>query len=82
VTQGEKDNRQITVLSPHHFINATTEEESPSEDQKRVLMLLTHDHPTAGHLGCDETIRRAKKLQRWERMNKWVANYVKGCATC
>jgi hypothetical protein len=34
----------------------------PSEDQKRVLMLLTHDHPIAGHPGCDETIRKAKKL--------------------
>jgi hypothetical protein len=37
-------------------------EEQPSEDQKKVLMLLIHDHPTAEHLGRDETIRKAKKL--------------------
>jgi hypothetical protein len=40
-----------------------TTKENPSEDQKKVLMLLTHDHPTAGHLGHDETIRKARKLQ-------------------
>jgi hypothetical protein len=51
VDQGEKDNWQITILPPHHFINAVTTEEEPSEDQKKALMLLTHDHPMAGHPG-------------------------------
>jgi hypothetical protein len=82
VDQGEKDNQQITILAPHCFINATITKKSPLEDQKRVLMLLTHDHVTAGHPGCDETIRKAKKLQQWKGMNEWVANYVKGCAMC
>jgi hypothetical protein len=45
-------------------------------------MLLTHDHPTAGHPGQDETTRKAKKLQQWKGMNKWIANYVKGCGIC
>jgi hypothetical protein len=45
-------------------------------------MLLTHDHPTAGHPGRDETIRKAKKFWQWKGMNEWVADYVKGCATC
>jgi hypothetical protein len=47
-----------------------------------VLMLLTYDHPTAGHPGREETIRKAKKLWRWKGMNEWIASYVKGCATC
>jgi hypothetical protein len=47
---------------PHRFINAVTIKENPSEDQKRVLMLLTHDYAMAGHPGHDETIRKAKKL--------------------
>jgi hypothetical protein len=51
VDQGEKDNQQIIILPPHRFINTITTEEEPSEDQKRALMLLTHDHPTAGHPG-------------------------------
>jgi hypothetical protein len=37
-------------------------EENPSKDQKRALMPLIHDHPTVGHPGRDETIRKAKKL--------------------
>jgi hypothetical protein len=62
VNQGEKDNQQITVLAPHRFINAATTKEEPSEDQKRALMLLTHDHVTVGHPGHDEMIRKAKKF--------------------
>jgi hypothetical protein len=60
--QGEKDNQQITILAPHHFINATITEENSSEDQKKALMLLMHDHMTAGHPGHDKTIRKARKL--------------------
>jgi hypothetical protein len=56
--------------------------EEPSTNQKKALMLLTHDHPTAGHPGQDETIRKAKKFQSWKGMNEWIANYVKGCAIC
>jgi hypothetical protein len=50
------------VLAPHCFINATTTKEDPSKDQKRALMLLMHDHATAGHPGHDKMIRKAKKL--------------------
>jgi hypothetical protein len=59
-----------------------TMKEEPSEDQKKALMLLTYDHSTTGHLGRDETTRKAKKLRQWNGMNKWVANYVKGCMIC
>jgi hypothetical protein len=60
--QGGKDNQQVTIRSPHRFINTIRTEEEPSTDQKKVLMLLTYDHPTAGHPGREETIRKAKKL--------------------
>jgi hypothetical protein len=82
VDQGEKDNQQITILPPHHFINMIRTKEEPSMDQKKALMLLIHDHPTTGHPGCDEMIRKAQKLRKWNGMNEWIANYVKGCATC
>jgi Integrase zinc binding domain len=45
-------------------------------------MTQVHDHPSAGHPGRDETIRKAKQHLQWEGMNQWIANYVKGCATC
>jgi hypothetical protein len=70
------------MLPPHHFINTTTTEKEPSEDQKKALMLLMHDHPTVGHPGRDETIRKARKFRQWKGMNKWITNYIKGCATC
>jgi hypothetical protein len=35
-------------LPSHRFINAATTKEDPSEDQKKALMLLTHDHATVG----------------------------------
>jgi hypothetical protein len=82
IDQGEKDNQQIMILPPHCFINTIRTEEEPSIDQKKVLMLLTHNHPTMGHPGCDEMIRKAKKLRQWQGMNQWIADYIKGCATC
>jgi hypothetical protein len=50
------------ILPPHRFVNAIRTEEEPSTDQKKVLMLLTHDHPTAGHPEQDKTIRKAKRF--------------------
>jgi hypothetical protein len=51
VDQGEKDNQQIMILPPHRFINTIRTEEEPFTNQKKALMLLTHNHPTAGHPG-------------------------------
>jgi hypothetical protein len=82
VDQGEKDNQQITILPPYCFVNMIRMEEEPSTDQKKALMLLTHDHPIAGHPGWDEMIRKAKKFWSWKGMNEWIANYIKGCAIC
>jgi hypothetical protein len=82
VDQGEKDNWQITVLAPHHFINAAITKEDPSKDQKKALMLLMHDHTTVGHPGHDEMIRKVKKLRQWQGMNKWITDYIKECAMC
>jgi hypothetical protein len=49
---------------------------------KRLLMTLYHDHPTAGHPGRDETLRQVQENYHWPRMKEWIAQYVKGCATC
>ncbi len=45
-------------------------------------MILIYDHPTAGHPGHDETIRKAAELLPWMGMCQWIADYIKGCATC
>jgi hypothetical protein len=80
--QGKEDNKNVAVIPPDKFIN-TLQTETPLTDlTKRTLMALVHDHPTAGHLGRDETIRKAKQKLQWTGMNKWIADYVKGCPTC
>ncbi len=45
-------------------------------------MILIHDHPTAGHPGRDETIRKVTEILPWTGMRQWIADYVKGCTTC
>ena len=50
--------------------------------KKRAIMAQVHDHLPAGHSERDETIRKAKQHLQWKGMNQWIANYVKGCATC
>ncbi len=50
--------------------------------QKRDLMALVHDHPTAGHPGRDKTLRQALNHLTWKGMKAWIADYVTGCAMC
>jgi Integrase zinc binding domain/RNase H-like domain found in reverse transcriptase len=55
----------------------------PSEaDLKRRIMDYYHDTPTAGHPGRDETIQATKRRYWWPGMNRWIEDYVKGCAPC
>ncbi len=79
--QGDNDNQDQTLLEPKLFINTTYTITLP-ESSKWNLMTLIHDHPTAGHLGHDETIRKATEILPWTGMCQWIADYVKGCAIC
>jgi hypothetical protein len=67
------------MIPPTNFIGLMT---THSLDDKRAIMATAHNHPMAGHPGRDETIRNAQKLANWPEMNRWIADYVKGCATC
>ncbi len=58
IDQGQEDNRDTTVLPPVKFIGQILMS-TPSEMQKRDLMTLVHNHPTAGHPGRDETLQQA-----------------------
>ncbi len=79
--QGDNDNQDQTLLKPKLFINTTHTMTIP-ESSKRNLMTLIHDHPMAGHPGHDETIRKATEVLPWTGMHQWIADYIKGCATC
>src|SRR5712672_1200804 len=80
--QGKEDNRDITLISPSKFIGVVNSQPTTTHLQKRDLMELVHNHPTAGHPGRDETICKAKQHQTWPGMNQWIAQYVKSCAIC
>jgi hypothetical protein len=54
----------------------------PSQDLRRELLQIAHDAPTMGHPGRDWTISEVSKSYWWPGMNQWIADYVKGCATC
>jgi hypothetical protein len=82
VDQGKEDNQGVAVIPADKFINTISEDTPIDEEWKRLIMVNAHDHPAAGHPGRDETIRRVKRWNRWPGMNQWIANYVKGCATC
>jgi hypothetical protein len=52
------------------------------ETTKHNLMILYHNHPTAGHPERDETIRKTQQHHNWIGMKQWIADYIKGCTTC
>jgi hypothetical protein len=79
---GKDDNQNITMLPEAKFINRAATDGSPSPEEQQTLMTWAHDHPTAGHPRHNETLRRVKQRRRWQGMNVWIAEYVKGCATC
>jgi hypothetical protein len=80
--QGKDDNKDIALIPPERFINTTHVSTDYDEDMKRNLMVLYHDHPTAGHPGRDKTIQKTQQSHNWIGMRQWIADYVKGFATC
>jgi len=87
VDQGKEDNQQVTVLPAQKFKIATTASETkinipPIDIIKRGIMNLMHNHPSTGHPGQDETLRKTQEHYQWPGMKEWIANYVKGCAIC
>ena len=52
------------------------------EGLKRRILKAYHDDPTSGHPGRDWTTYNVSQAFWWPGMNLWIANYVKGCATC
>jgi hypothetical protein len=49
---------------------------------KHEILKITHNNPTAGHPGRDETLRLTEEGYWWPFMNSWIKDYVAGCATC
>jgi hypothetical protein len=54
----------------------------PNDEIRREIMKVWNDSPPAGHLGRDETTRRITQRYYWPGAKHWIADYLKGCATC
>ena len=52
------------------------------EELRRQLLLQYHDHPLAGHPGIANTTTSLIKDFWWPTLKHFVAEYVRGCATC
>ena len=54
----------------------------PDEDLRQHIMQVWHDGITNRHPGRDETTWRVQENYYWPNARTWIAEYVKGCATC
>jgi hypothetical protein len=54
----------------------------PDNNIRREIMKVWHDSPPVGHPGQDETTRRVTQRYHWPGAKHWIAEYVRGCATC
>ena len=86
--KGKDDNKGITVF-PKSQINSALQECPPGKilvpalpEIRKGILRSCHDHPTMGHLGRDETLRKVRERFWWPKMKGWVSAYVKGCAIC
>ena len=52
------------------------------EELRRQLLLQYHDHPLAGHPGIANTTAGLIKDFWWPTLKRFIAEYVRGCATC
>ena len=66
--KGENDNKDIMMIPPHRIRTAIMIN-SPLDKFLRNILQKTHDHPTAGHPGRDETIRKIREFYQWLKMN-------------
>ena len=55
----------------------------PSDQWLRCNVLSQyHNSPTAGHSGRDNTITLVTRKYWWPKINKWIKQYIRGCAIC
>lgn len=52
-------------------------------DSKKLQVLrLSHDIPSAGHLGIDKTLDKVRQSFYWPAMSDYVRGYIKSCDSC
>ena len=80
--QGKEDNQDVTLIPPEKFTITTTKDTEQEQriqvlndlEARRAIMTMIHDHPSAGHPGRDETLRKAQQKYWWPGMKQWIAD--------
>jgi transposase InsO family protein len=49
---------------------------------KQELLRLHHDDPLAGHFGVHRTLELLQRKFHWKKMERDVAEYIRGCGIC
>ena len=84
---GKGDNKDVVMLPPERLMTAATCPPGKTlvpalPEVRRGILQIYHDHPSSGHPGRDETIRKIQERFWWPRMKEWIAEYIQGCSVC
>ena len=52
------------------------------QTQRRLVLMLSHDVPSSGHLGITKTLSKVRENYFWPGLELDVKIYVTGCDTC
>ena len=52
------------------------------DSKKLQVLALSHDVPSAGHLGVDKTLDKVRQSFYWPAMSDDVRRYIKSCDSC
>ena len=52
------------------------------QSQRRLVLRLSHDVPSSGHLGIKKTLSKVRQNYYWPGLEQDVKIYVTGCETC
>ena len=84
---GKGDNKDIIMLPPERL--RTTLACPPGKtlvpalsEVRRGILRMYRDHPSSGHPGQDEMLRKVQERFWWPQMKEWIADYVQGCSIC
>jgi hypothetical protein len=80
VDKGQGDNQDVIVLPPEKFMASVIGHITPEgkthvpllNEVKRGIMNLIHDHPSAGHPGCNEMLRKTQEKYYWPGIKEWI----------
>ncbi|GAM88161.1 hypothetical protein ANO11243_061920 [Dothideomycetidae sp. 11243] len=77
----KSDGKVLTYKKPEvEQLCALTEE--LTEQQKKEIIRIHHDDPTAGHGGIDKTIELITRNYLWKGLRNDVKKYLQECDTC